>query len=380
MVIWITGYSSSGKTTIARKLRARLAANGSTPVVLLDGDDLRNALDGQFGYNREERIRLAYVYLRLCNTLAEQGVTVIISAVAMYREVFQWAEDHINNIRIIYLRVPLEERRKRDEPTKGVYKKISNLNDLYDEPTSAALVIDNYGDTTPNDAVNRIVQILNVAGHTSGADHKRKQHWKNYYLEAEQHKHPTTFAKYIASKLAPKSLVVDVGCGNGRDTIYFAEQGHATIGVDVSSEAIDLCKSMHNPSINRWVCGTINTIKGDLLEQVDAIYSRFSIHAMTLSEEMDLLSAAQECLKFGGNLFIECRSINDPLARHGEFISATERSHGHYRRFIVLEELVGRLASAGFLVIEKEENEGLAILGAENPSIIRIVAVKLSTE
>src|SRR5690349_19296873 len=65
-LIWITGYSGAGKTTIGRKVEARLRAEG-TPTVFLDGDDLRAIFAGRWGYDRQARVELAHIYFRLCS-------------------------------------------------------------------------------------------------------------------------------------------------------------------------------------------------------------------------------------------------------------------------------------------------------------------------
>jgi hypothetical protein len=111
-------------------------------------------------------------------------------------------------------------------------------------------------------------------------------------------------------------------------------------------------------------------------ELFDVVYSRFCLHAMTEMEEIDTFRAAYQRLKPGGELHIECRSINDPLARKGEVISPTERIFGHYRRFVVLDEVQARLRQTGFRITKSVEAANLAVLGDENPVVIRIKATK----
>ena len=60
----------------------------------------------------------------------------------------------------------------------------------------------------------------------------------------------------------------------------------------------------------------------------------------------------------------------------GEVISPTERIFGHYRRFIIPEEIVLKLEVSGFIIEEFIESSGLAALGSEDPVVIRIVAKK----
>lgn len=97
---------------------------------------------------------------------------------------------------------------------------------------------------------------------------------------------------------------------------------------------------------------------------------------MTREEEGAALAASRDLLGDGGMICIECRSINDALAREGEVISPTERIAGHYRRFIVLQELVDQLDALGMDVVERTESQGLAVHGSEDPVVIRVVARK----
>ena len=97
---------------------------------------------------------------------------------------------------------------------------------------------------------------------------------------------------------------------------------------------------------------------------------------MPIEEENALISTSFDLLKDGGCIFLECRSINDPLARKGEIISSTERVHGHYRRFIIPEEFQDRLVERGFKVISLHEENGLAKYNNDDPVVIRVIASK----
>ena len=157
-VIWITGYSASGKTSVGRKLKASLAADG-VAVIFLDGDDLRSIFANRWGYERAERIELAKVYFRLCSHLASQGFTVVISAVAMYDEVRIWLKENVPNAIEAYLDVPEDKRRQRDRQTKGIYK-AQDFQKMYDPPRTPDLSICNYGDIAPDDAANTIKEFF----------------------------------------------------------------------------------------------------------------------------------------------------------------------------------------------------------------------------
>ncbi|HWA28513.1 MAG TPA: adenylyl-sulfate kinase [Lacunisphaera sp.] len=373
-VIWITGYSAAGKTTVGRKVESRLRAEGLN-TVFLDGDDLRSIFGAKWGYSRAERVELAHVYFRLCSHLAAQGNTVIIAAVAMYREVSEWMHRHIPHAVEVYLQVPEAARRARDTSTKKVYHQLAGQNPDYDEPVAADLVIANHDGVMPDEVSDRIARFY-LAQPVRRADFGRQSHWQEYYSKAVAPQQPSSFATLVAAQLAPGTRLLEVGCGNGRDAAFFARARHQVTALDVSDAAIESCRQTHAGLPIDFRAGPLPAHAAAFTDAFDAIYCRFVLHAMPLAEEISLLEAATDCLRENGLFFIECRSINDPLARRGKVISPTERIHGHYRRFLVLDDLVARLAAAGFRVLDQAEAAGVAAHGDDDPVVLRLKAQK----
>ena len=155
-LIWITGYSASGKTTVGRIVERRLKERGLT-TIFLDGDDLRSILGAKWGYDRDASVELAHVNFRLCSHLAAQGMVVVISAVAMYDEVRTWLKVNVPRSIEVYLDVPEDERRRRDLATKNVYSKMGNIAELYDRPTTPDLSLGNFGDASAEDIAGEII-------------------------------------------------------------------------------------------------------------------------------------------------------------------------------------------------------------------------------
>ena len=123
-VVWITGLSGAGKSVLATALVERLRrVNGA--VVLLDGDELRKIFRATSvniqDYGREKRMALAMQYACLCNILAKQGFTVVIATISLFKEVHAWNRANLQGYFEVYLRVPLEELRRRDP--KGIYRR-----------------------------------------------------------------------------------------------------------------------------------------------------------------------------------------------------------------------------------------------------------------
>lgn len=376
-VLWITGFSGAGKTTVGRKVNALLQEMG-VQTVFLDGDDLRGIFAGKWGYEKADRIELAHAYFRLCNTLAAQGVTVVISAVAMYEEVYTWVRTNVDRSLQVYLKVPDQERIDRDKATKNIYGSMGDVTKLYEIPTSPDVAIENYGATSPDIAAQLIIDAYKIKVGQAGADKGRTLHWNEYYTNSALIYEPSDFAVHCSKKLRERLDILEIGCGNGRDSAYLSHLGHKVTALDPSAAAINLCKAKHGSRPIHFMNCKLPELGSEHEQSFNVVYSRFCFHAMTEKEEIETLSAAYKVLKPNGSIFIECRSINDPLARKGEVISPTERIFGHYRRFIILDELQKRLIGAGFMIESAQESNNLAVLGDDNPVVLRAHATKLA--
>ncbi len=205
------------------------------------------------------------------------------------------------------------------------------------------------------------------------ADFGRREHWETFYRKKAASSEPSPFARAVSKQLSPRTVLLEVGCGNGRDSAFFAELGHQVTAVDASPTAIELCRETLTDASITFEVGTASVVDGSF----DAVYSRFALHAMPLAEEKELLSVASRVLKVGGRFYVECRSVKDPLAQFGEVLSPTERFYGHYRRFILLDELRERTEGVGLKVVDEVEADGLAVYGDDNPVVIRLTAEKV---
>lgn len=145
-VVWITGLSGAGKSALATAIAERFKAQGEC-VVLLDGDELREvfglAAANAQNHGREGRLALAMQYAHLGRVIAAQGLTVVIATISLFKEVHAWNRMHLPGYFEAYLKVPLEELRRRDP--KGIYRRfdageltnVAGLDLSIDEPEAA---------------------------------------------------------------------------------------------------------------------------------------------------------------------------------------------------------------------------------------------------
>ena len=166
-VVWITGLSGAGKTTLAAELVEILRSKGRD-VVSLDGDELRHVLgpegDQPSSYGREDRLAIAMRYSRLCQMLANQNLTVVIATISLFSEVHEWNRKNIAGYFEVFLDVPVEELKRRDP--KNIYRnffegKISNVAGLdftVDFPRESDLVFDLNVSLSPTFMANQIIE------------------------------------------------------------------------------------------------------------------------------------------------------------------------------------------------------------------------------
>ena len=145
-VLWFTGLSGSGKSTIAERVHEELVRRG-VDVEYIDGDALREVFP-KTGFTREEREEHLRRTGYMASRLAAHGVTVVASFVSPYRESRDFIRRLAPGFVEIYVSTPLEECERRD--VKGLYararrgeiKNFTGIDDPYEVPMSPELTLD----------------------------------------------------------------------------------------------------------------------------------------------------------------------------------------------------------------------------------------------
>jgi adenylylsulfate kinase len=145
-VLWFTGLSGSGKSTIAIRVHQELVRRG-VEVEYIDGDALREVFPNT-GFTRAERDEHLRRTGYMASRLAAHGVTVVASFVSPYRESREFIRRICPTFAEIYVATPLEECERRD--VKGLYararrgelRNFTGIDDPYEPPDRAELTLD----------------------------------------------------------------------------------------------------------------------------------------------------------------------------------------------------------------------------------------------
>jgi bifunctional enzyme CysN/CysC len=156
-VIWLTGLSGSGKSTIANALEKKLFAMGRHSYVL-DGDNLRLGLNKDLGFTREDRAENVRRVAEVARNLYEAGLITIVALVSPFSSDREQAKALYpeGDFAEVWVKTPAEVCAERDP--KGLYKKaaagelpnLTGVGQEYEAPTAAALVLDGTAELETN--------------------------------------------------------------------------------------------------------------------------------------------------------------------------------------------------------------------------------------
>lgn len=201
-----------------------------------------------------------------------------------------------------------------------------------------------------------------------------KYYWEQYYKKNPNPVDPSTFAKFTSGFLLPEKSLIELGCGNGRDSVFFANKGVNVTAIDQVETEMDYLNhkySLYNLDFKADDFTNLGTDK-----TYDYVYSRFTLHSINEEAEYRVLKWIGSQLNDNGLFFLEVRSINDPMFHKGEKISSTENVTTHYRRYLDFEETINKIERNGLTIVYRLESQGLSVYKDDDPMLIRLVAKK----
>jgi len=165
-VLWFTGLSGSGKSSVANALEQALAAQGKH-TYLLDGDNVRHGLCADLGFSAEDRTENLRRVGAVAGLMVDAGLLVLSAFISPYRNQRELVKSFIPPGKFIevHIATPLEVCEQRD--VKGLYKKarageithFTGISDPYEAPQAADLVLDT-SVTSLEDSVQQLLALL----------------------------------------------------------------------------------------------------------------------------------------------------------------------------------------------------------------------------
>ena len=199
-------------------------------------------------------------------------------------------------------------------------------------------------------------------------------YWDDYYAHSTGPSLPSQFATFVAGELEEPHRIVEFGCGNGRDALFFATQGHEVVGIDASGPAIERCTER---AAQLGLAATFRSARVDdrgLAERVGGarrpslVYARFFLHAVTDQEQQAFFECARGLSVPGDQMAVEFRTTRD---RTGPKVTGR-----HFRRFIDPVSFQLDAVGHGFRTTYAVEGFGFAKFRQDDAHVARCLLVR----
>jgi bifunctional enzyme CysN/CysC len=170
-ILWFTGLSGAGKSTIANLVESTLLARG-VHTALLDGDNVRHGLNKDLGFTAADRVENIRRIAEVARLMSDAGLIVLTSFISPFRAERRLAREiaAADEFIEIYVEAPLETVIARDP--KGLYKRalagqiknFTGVDQPYEAPEAAELVL-HTAQSTPEALADRVIAELTARGH-----------------------------------------------------------------------------------------------------------------------------------------------------------------------------------------------------------------------
>ena len=171
IVIWFTGLSGSGKSTVANEVAHRLHEQGKLAYIL-DGDNVRHGLNKDLGFSPEDRSENIRRISEVAALFADAGVITITAFISPYAEDRNFCRQLVGNDRFVevFAKASVEACEERDP--KGLYKKVrageisdfTGIDAPYEEPKQPEVVVDTECET-PQESGTAVMEYLESQGY-----------------------------------------------------------------------------------------------------------------------------------------------------------------------------------------------------------------------
>lgn len=208
-------------------------------------------------------------------------------------------------------------------------------------------------------------------------EQEKASYWNGYYRTDGKPlaKLPSQFAVFTLGELPHVKRVVELGCGNGRDSLFFARHGVEVTGLDASEAGIESCQTeashheypavFHHAVLGETdiVTKVFGHLPSDLSDTL--LYARFFLHAVPDEGQAAFIELAKKMADKGAHIAVEFRTHLDERQ--------AKVTGQHYRRFINPLDFHRDIVQAGLDVIYFVEGNGFAKYGADDAHVARFI-------
>ena len=200
------------------------------------------------------------------------------------------------------------------------------------------------------------------------------KYWNKFYKKKSIISE-STFAKFTYKKILNKKVkLLDIGCGNGRDSYFFNKKGFQVTGIDISQKAIqkNSKNEIKNLSFKKFDIG-----KDKIKNKFDIIYCRFFVHTVDELLENKLIELIKSSKNKGTKVFFEFRNYKDKI--FGKFNAedhnkVIEFEKGHFRRIIDPKIFKKKfLLKTKSKLIYQKNSINLSVVKKDNPNLTRLI-------
>lgn len=209
---------------------------------------------------------------------------------------------------------------------------------------------------------------------------ENKQYWSKHYAASKRQTQQSSFAAFIFSNFIEEKgikTITEFGCGDGRDSYYFAKGGLEVVATDYAESAIAINSELNDLSnLHFLVMDVSNTKAMNTLKPSDAYYARFFLHALPQFARDSFIEWLGS-IPTDAKVFLEFRTEKDPLKEKSDSFSAAIKKTSHFRRFESLESVTSCFTAKNFEVLFENESAGLSAVGDDDPVLARLILRKL---
>jgi 2-polyprenyl-3-methyl-5-hydroxy-6-metoxy-1,4-benzoquinol methylase len=200
-------------------------------------------------------------------------------------------------------------------------------------------------------------------------------YWNTYYNKKIKFKE-SSFARFVFKYIgkSKKNKLIDIGCGNGRDSVYFSKKGYLVTGIDISRTAIKNNTITKNKNLSFLKFDIENDTTS---KKFDIIYSRFFLHALSEKGEKKLIQLINKIKTKNTYVFLEFRNSRDNIfykvknKKHNKFVNF---NNGHFRRIIdtklFIKNFISKTKSNN---IYAKSSKNLSVIKDDNPNLSRVI-------